>query len=132
MTVKKVASGTISERLHELPHLRTFRTKLRKRMTPAEASLWKALQNSSLQGRKFRRQHSVGPYILDFFCYSEHLGIELDGEVHFNEVAAQYDYERKLFLNSFGIKVLRFENFLVFQEREFVLHHIEAAFGWWE
>lgn len=124
--------GGSSERIHDIPHLKTFRTKLRKRMTPAEASLWKTLQNSKFEGRKFRRQHSVGSYILDFFCYSERLGIELDGQVHFNERAAEYDYERKLFLNLFGIKILRFENFLVFQEREYVLNRIEGSFGWWK
>lgn len=93
---------------------------------------WKALQRSKLDGCKFRRQHSVGNYILDFFCVSERLGIELDGEVHFNELAQEYDYERKIFLNHFGIKVIRFENFLVFQELEYVLHRIESHFGWWE
>ncbi len=124
--------GGSSERIHDIPHLKTFRTKLRKRLTPAEASLWKTLQNSKFEGRKFRRQHSIGPYILDFFFYSERLGIELDGEVDFNERATEYDYERKLFLIQFGIKVLRFENFLVFQELEYVLQRIEGNFGWWK
>ena len=90
------------------------------------------MKNSRLDGRKFRRQHSVGGYILDFFCVPERLGIELDGEVHFNDRAREYDYERKVFLNSFGIKVIRFENYLVFQEREFVLQKIRSHFGWWE
>ncbi len=58
------------------------------------------------------------------------LGIELDGEVHRNELAEQYDYERKLFLNAAGIKLIRFENFLVFDELEYVLHRIESNFGW--
>ena len=118
--------------IHTLPELKTFRTELRKNLTPAEASLWTLLQSSGLDGRKFRRQHSVGKYILDFYCPSESLGIELDGEVHFNEVAAAYDYERKLFLLHFGIKVIRFENNLVFDEREFVVHRIRECFGWKE
>jgi very-short-patch-repair endonuclease len=105
---------------------------IRKTLTPAEASLWNLLRNSGLDGRKFRRQHSVGKYILDFYCPSENLGIELDGEVHFNEVAVAYDHERKLFLLHFGIKVIRFENYLVFDEREFVAHRIKECFGWKE
>ena len=116
--------------VHNLPELRTFRTKLRKNLTPAEASFWNLVKNSRLDGRKFRRQHSVDRYILDFYCPSESLGIELDGEVHFNELAADYDYERKLFLQFYGIKVIRFENKLVFDEPEFVVDRIRSCFGW--
>jgi very-short-patch-repair endonuclease len=118
--------------IHTLPELRTFRTELRAHLTPAEASFWNLVKNSRLDGRKFRRQHSVGKYILDFYCPSERLGIELDGEVHFNEVAAEYDYERKLFVQQFGIKVIRFENRLVFEERGFVVQRIRSLFGWFE
>jgi very-short-patch-repair endonuclease len=119
-----------SIRINNLPHLKTFRITLRKNLTPAEATLWKFLKGSKLEGRKFRRQHSVGNYILDFYCPSERLAIELDGEVHFNERAMEYDYERKLFLNSFDIKVIRFENRLVFEETEYVLNRIVSYFGW--
>jgi very-short-patch-repair endonuclease len=115
---------------NNLPQLKTFRKQLRENLTPAEARLWTMLNGSQLQGRKFRRQHSFSGYILDFYCSSEKLGIELDGAVHFNERAAQYDYERKLFLEYFGIKVLRFENKLVFDEPEFVLDRIQSFFGW--
>jgi len=116
--------------LNNLPQLKTFRKQLRENLTPAEARLWTMLKGSQLQGRKFRRQHSFSGYILDFYCSSEKLGIELDGAVHFTERTAQYDYERKLFLEYFGIKVLRFENKLVFDEPEFVLDRIQNYFGW--
>ena len=116
--------------LNNLPELRTFRKDLRSNMTPAEAKLWSMIKGSVLEGRKFRRQHSFGSYILDFYCSSEKLGIELDGEVHFNEQAAQYDYERKLFLEFFGIKVIRFENRSVFKSSKWVLEKIQANFGW--
>jgi very-short-patch-repair endonuclease len=116
--------------LNNLPDLRTFRTELRHKLTPAEASFWNLVKNSQLDGRKFRRQHSVGRYILDFFCPSECLGIELDGEVHFNADAAEYDYERKLFLLHFHIKVIRFENKLVFEERDRVIYRIRENYGW--
>ena len=118
--------------LHTLPELHTFRTELRKNLTPAEARFWTMVKNSQLEGRRFRRQHSVGRYILDFYCPSERLGIELDGDGHFNEAARDYDYERKLFLRHFGIKVIRFENKMVFEEEERVIYRIRESFGWQE
>ena len=90
------------------------------------------LKGSKLPGRKFRRQHSVANYLLDFYCPAERLAVELDGEVHRDERAAIYDNERKLFLATYGIKVIRFENFLVFDEPEYVLVRISSFFGWWE
>lgn len=117
-------------RLNNLPNLRTFRKRLRSNLTPAEAKLWSMIKNSQLEGRKFRRQHSFSGYILDFYCSSEKLGIELDGEVHFNERAAQYDHERDLFLMYFGVRVLRFENKVVFEEPDWLLSSIKDSFGW--
>jgi len=117
-------------KLNNLPTLKTFRRKLRSNLTPAEARLWSLIQNSQIEGRKFRRQHSFDGYILDFYCPTEKLGIELDGEVHLNEKAAQYDYERKLFMQYFGIKILRFENKYVFDATEWVLDTIRSSFGW--
>ncbi len=116
--------------INNLPHLKTFRKTLRKNLTPAEVSFWSVVKNSKFEGRKFRRQHSVGNYILDFYCPSERLAIELDGQVHFNDAAYEYDYERKLFLQYYGIKVLRFVNKLVFEELDFVLGVIKNNFGW--
>ena len=120
------------ERLHNKTTLGERRIKLRKNLTPAEAFLWTVLKNSNLAGRKFRRQHSVGNYILDFYCDSEKLAVELDGEVHRTDSAAEYDHKRKLFLNGLGIKVIRFENFLVFEDILYVMHRIESFFGWQE
>jgi very-short-patch-repair endonuclease len=122
----------INERIHvnNLPELRTFRTDLRKRMTPAEATFWRIVKNSKLDGLKFRRQHSVGRYVLDFYCPSEKLAVELDGAVHFGPHSVLHDHERKLFLQFFGIKVIRFENKLVFDELQLVLDRIRAARGW--
>ena len=82
---------TRNQRPHTRPYLQTFRTKLRSNLTPAEATLWRMLKGSKLQGRKFRRQHSVANYILDFYCPAERLAVELDGQVHRDERAAVYD-----------------------------------------
>ena len=116
--------------LNNLPNLRAFRTALRKNLTPAEAKLWTYLQRSQLEGRKFRRQHSVGRYILDFYCPSERLAIELDGAAHDSDAAQEYDAARDLFLQSCNIRVLRFENKWVFLHPESVLEEIKNNFGW--
>jgi very-short-patch-repair endonuclease len=68
------------------------------------------LQQSQLGGWKFRRQHSVGPYILDFYCPSVRLAIELDGDSHFTDEGLAYDRERTAYLNALRIRVLRFFN----------------------
>jgi very-short-patch-repair endonuclease len=120
----------MNERTHNKPQLKARRKTLRRNLTPAEAFLWSHLKASKLSGRKFRRQHSVGNYILDFYCDAERLAVELDGEVHKSDLAIEYDHTRKLYLNGLGIKVIRFENYLVFQETDYVLHRIESFFGW--
>lgn len=118
-----------SERVNNLPHLKTFRKELRNNLTPAEATLWKLLQGKQLEGRKFRRQHSIANYILDFYCPGEKIAIELDGQGHFEATQAEYDHERDLFLKNFGIKVLRFENKLVWDNPEGVLEEVKKHFG---
>jgi very-short-patch-repair endonuclease len=120
----------VDKSINNLPHLKTFRKELRNNLTPAEASLWKLLQGKQLGGRKFRRQHSVANYILDFYCPSEKLAIELDGQGHFEAAQAEYDNERDLFLLHCGIKVLRFENKWVWDNPEGLLEEVKKNFGW--
>ena len=115
--------------IHTLPELKTFRTDLRSTLTPAEARLWTLIKSSKLDGRKFRRQHSVGRYILDFYCPSEKVAIELDGDGHYTLPARTYDSERRIFLEQFGINVIRFENQTVFTNEEWVLDRIRYEFG---
>ena len=118
------------EKLNNLPHLKTFRKDLRNNLTPAEAKLWKFLKGKKLEGRKFRRQHSIGNYILDFYCPLEKLAIELDGKKHFSGLTRLRDRERALFLEEYGIRVLRFENRLVFEELPWVIDVIKGNFEW--
>ncbi len=113
---------------HTLPHLGEFRKELRKTLTPAEATFWKIVKSSKFEGRKFCRQHSVGNYILDFYCPSEKLAVELDGSRHFSSVGAMEDRERTAYLESKGIRVVRFENREVFEETEWMLDVIRANF----
>jgi Uncharacterized protein conserved in bacteria len=118
----------VPNKLYNLPHLKQFRKDLRKDATEAEQVLWQLLRNGALDGRKFRRQHSIGGYILDFYCVSEKLSIELDGEGHFTEEGKAYDTERTAYLKECGIRELRFENFQVINEREDVLRSIRECF----
>lgn len=85
------------------------RRTLRKNATPQEIMLWVRLRSGQL-GKKFRRQHSVGPYIVDFYCTEKKCVIEIDGSQHFDESAVRYDKQRTRFLESQGCTVLRFSN----------------------
>jgi len=89
--------------------------------------LWKALQNSQIENKKFRRQHSVGNYILDFYCPECPLAIELDGAHHFTGVGSDYDKERDEYLQSLGIRILRIENKAIYENPEGVIEAIRQA-----
>jgi len=110
--------------LHNRPILKSRRKELRNNATPAEQLLWSMLQHSNLGGYKFRRQHSVGPYILDFYCPSERLAVELDGDSHFTDDAIVYDYERTAYLNGLSIRVVRFLNTDVYDRLNIVCEKI--------
>jgi very-short-patch-repair endonuclease len=96
--------------LHNRPGLKSCRKELRNNATPAEIKLWGILQRSNLGGYKFRRQHSVGAYVLDFYCPAARLAVELDGDSHFTDEAIEHDRKRTAYLNALHIKVLRFLN----------------------
>jgi very-short-patch-repair endonuclease len=110
--------------IHNIKPLKPIRKSLRKSLTPAEAILWKNLQHSKLEGMKFRRQHSIGSYVVDFYCPECRLAIELDGEGHFNSIKSEYDAQRTAYLNSLNVHVLRFENKTVFDNPQGVLDTI--------
>ncbi|RAU82788.1 endonuclease domain-containing protein [Pontibacter arcticus] len=115
--------------LHNRKYLKETRRELRCNLTPAEAELWKHLKSSQVAGRKFRRQHSIGNFILDFYCPTEKLAIELDGQLNFHTAAEQSDLERDKALMALGVKVLRFENKEIFQNLEAVLQSISSCFS---
>lgn len=80
-------------------------------------------------GRKFKRQHGIGNYIVDFYCASEKLIIELDGEVHSHPDQINYDRRRDEFLRKLGFTILRIDNELVFCNIPEVLRLIGLMFG---
>ncbi len=102
----------------------THRRALRTDSTDAEATLWFHLRDRRMAAFKFRRQHPIGPFIVDFYCAERHLAIELDGGQHFEPAAQAYDERRTTFLQNQGIRVLRFSNDLIFQELQPVLEMI--------
>jgi len=83
---------------------------LRKNMTLPEILLWKKLKDRKIFNVKFRKQHPISIFIVDFYCHEHKLVIEVDGEVHNDEKIIDYDLGRSTELNKFGIKVIRFTN----------------------
>ncbi|CAN0601847.1 unnamed protein product [Ectocarpus sp. 12 AP-2014] len=114
--------------IHNKKELLEYRRQLRKNLTPAEAFLWNQLKGKQLDGKKFVKQHSIGNYIVDFYLASDKLVIELDGEVHKNETAMDYDEKRTTYLNQEGFTVIRFENKMVFDNLPSVLMEIRENF----
>ncbi len=93
-------------------------------MTDAERKLWYALRDRRFQGHKFRRQHSIGPFIADFACVGARLIIELDGSQHGD--AVDYDARRTAYLNGAGWRVVRFPNREVLTNLAGVLTRVEV------
>jgi very-short-patch-repair endonuclease len=83
---------------------------LRRGQTETENALWAVLRSRKCGGLKFRRQHPAKDFILDFYCHEYLLGIEVDGEVHENDTAKEYDLNRTAELESLGITIIRFKN----------------------
>jgi very-short-patch-repair endonuclease len=100
------------------------RRELRRSMPDAEVMLWSRLKGRQLLGCKFRRQYSVGSFVLDFFSAEIKLGIELDGDSHFRSGVREYDQKRQQFIESFGIKVIRLLNTEIYQNLDGALEMI--------
>ena len=119
----------MDEHLHSRPGLKKLRRKLRCQQTPTERILWQRLRNRQLSGRKFKRQYSMGPYIVDFYCPAETLAIELDGEPHNAPNRQDYDAARESYLQAQGIRIVRFENGEILERLPLVLEAIAWHFS---
>jgi very-short-patch-repair endonuclease len=117
-----------SSKIHTIPPLKDRRSTLRNSATPAEKYLWTLLRSKQVLGRKFRRQHSIGNYIVDLYCAPEKLIIELDGQVHNHPDQIVYDRRRDAFLKKPGFNILRINNELVFSNLPEVLRLIRLRF----
>ena len=110
---------------HNLKEQKSIRRTLRTHGTPAEAMMWKLLKGKQLDGAKFRRQFSIGPYILDFYCPECRICVELDGDGHYSADGYEHDQERNSYLyEEQGITTLRFENKDVFNSAENICKQI--------
>jgi len=106
------------------PVTKEYRQILRRTTTPTENMLWRRLKGKQLDGLRFRQQHGYGPYVLDFYCPSLRLCIELDGNIHDEEQVRLKDEERTEFLLEQRIHVLRFRNEDVENDVEGVLNRV--------
>lgn len=117
MHLQEIRHEITGERLE----LIEFARKLRSDATDAEALLWSCLRGRRVNDRKFRRQHPVAPYVLDFFCAEMNLAIELDGGQHNSAKGRAHDARRTAFLQSKGIETLRFTNQAMLKDTDSVL-----------
>ena len=99
----------MEKRLRIHPTIRQFARELRQPQTPAESTLWNLLRNRNLK-YKFRRQHPIDFFIIDFYCAEAKLLIEIDGSSHLEKEQQEYDQARTEYLEASGYKVIRFTN----------------------
>ena len=112
--------------VHNIKTLFHRRKELRNNGTPEEILLWLRLKNSQI-GFKFRRQHSIGGYIADFYCPTRKLVVEIDGPQHYKKENSEYDAVRSKFFEGLNIKVLRFTNTEIAIETEKVVNKIKET-----
>lgn len=101
-----------------------FAKELRHSQTSAEEFLWQILRNRRIEEMKFRRQHPLGNFVVDFYCHEAKLVIELDGSIHEIPDVKLYDKERQAAIEQLGLTVLRFTNDEIFSDIDNVIHKI--------
>ena len=106
------------------PQLLEFAKAMRTNATDAEHLMWQLLRAKRFMNLKFRRQHVIAPYIVDFYCHELGLVIELDGSQHNTDDCRAYDFERTKFLEALGLKVVRYWNHDVLRRADVVLEDL--------
>ena len=110
---------------HNLSERKEMRQTLRTHGTSAEAMMWKMLKGRQMDGAKFRRQFSIGSYILDSYCPEYQICVELDGDSHYSADGYEHDQKRNTYLyEEHGITTLRYENKDVFKFPEAICKQI--------
>ena len=118
----------MSAKRHRIaPRQRDRARRLRREATFPERLLWSHLRAGRLAGVKFRRQHPLGPYVLDFYCAQAALAVEIDGHSHGDR--ADYDRRRTIYLQDRGVHVMRYTNDQVLQDVEAVAEDIARRAG---
>ena len=106
------------------PQLLIFAKSMRSNATDAESFMWQLLRAKRFMNFKFRRQHVIEPYIVDFYCHEFGLVIELDGGQHGTDDVIEYDEVRTKFLEALGLKVVRYWNHDVLKNTDVVLEDL--------
>jgi adenine-specific DNA-methyltransferase len=121
----------MSRRRDPSRRLKQFAREMRREPTDAERRLWFILRDRKLGGFKFRRQHPVGGYIIDFFCMEANVGVEADGGQHYDPEGKAYDERRSEVLAALGVEILRFSDYDVLKYSDAVartiLHRLEPS-----
>ena len=115
------------EYTYQSPTMKEYRRMNRNSPTPEELIIWECLRKRRMLGYKFIRQYSIESYILDFYCPKLRLGIEIDGEYHKYKDQKLYDKHRDEVIESYDIKILRYENQMVRLNINKVLNHIKMT-----
>ena len=110
--------------LRAKPELFKFAREMRRNPTETEKLLWNILRKFRLKGYIFRRQHPIDIFIADFYCHKLKLIVEVDGPIHEDEQAMEYDDGRSAELEKYGIKIIRFTNDQVLQDQDAIVNHI--------
>jgi len=105
--------------------IRTVSREMRHQPTTSEDRLWQALRNRRLDGLKFRRQHSIGRFVADFYCFELRLAVEVDGPIH--RLTREADAAREDALSATGVRLVRFTNEQVDRDIADVLNVIRAV-----
>ncbi|TWU41138.1 endonuclease domain-containing protein [Novipirellula artificiosorum] len=110
-----------------VPEEIAFARQQRQQANEFSQNVWELVRARRIRGEKFRREHPVGPYTLDFVCLDLKLAIEIDGKDHFTEQGKQHDERRDAYLRALGFEVIRINGFRVTQDRLGVRNEIEQA-----
>ena len=114
----------MTEYRYNNPKIKRRRQNLRNNAPKAEQLIWYYLKGKHLHGFKFRRQYSVGPFVIDFYCPELRLAIEIDGDSHFQKGAEECDKRRQKYIEKHNIQFLHFNNVDVYKNIDGVLETI--------
>ena len=108
------------------PHFKYIRQETRNHATPCERILWQHLRRKQMNGYKFRRNFQIQRYIVDFYCPSARLAIEVDGLIHTHPENKEYDIKRDEIIKALNIKIIRFTNKQILNGLDDVLRKIRV------
>jgi very-short-patch-repair endonuclease len=123
--MSKWTRGNLTMFQNATPHLMHRAKKLRAKETKAEKAFWQLVRDYRVGGYKFRRQHALAHYVVDFYCHKLQLVIELDGSIHDLCHVREYDLRRQLDIEMMGMKVHRFDNRDVLERPDYVVDQLK-------